>query len=488
MSPRQRVLRKQLPGDPLASQYNKTIRQSSAEQLSPNGTDEKDRTSTTMRRLLVYTSVVGGVVLFLACTHLYLFFSPQLLWHQEPHFEPHRPLNLGRRIKLNSTASSVPDFHLPLRTSGSKILDSRDAVVKLTSINWYGASDVIYIPSGLDTRHRDEIALLIRRMGFNSVRLPYADEMVRKNPFIPDDELSANPDLVGQRALDVFFAVVNSLTDAGLMVIPNDHITQAAWCCGTNLSDLCDGGWSNDWLEPFCRVRQTEEDWIQNWETVMRPLANNPLVVGADLRNEVRGIWGTMPWDTWASAAEKASERLLSINRNWLMFIEGISSANDLSGVRKRPVKLSVPDRVVYSSHIYSWSGWGQLWTYGKRPFESFAGAMIDNWAYLISDEIAPVWVGELGVSDMPNEEDLNYWDHLAAYLRNTDTSWGYWALNPRKPGSNDWESYGLVDDDWETVRWDYRMDDMVTLGLTPHHKSNPVPPENGQIPIQAQN
>jgi hypothetical protein len=89
----------------------------------------------------------------------------------------------------------------------------------------------------------------------------------------------------------------------------------------------------------------------------MRSLANNPLVVGADLRNEVRAPWGTLRWETWAAAAERCSEELLDINPDWLMIIEGLSSANDLSDVRKRPVELSVEGKVVYSAHISAWSG-----------------------------------------------------------------------------------------------------------------------------------
>ena len=72
----------------------------------------------------------------------------------------------------------------------------------------------------------------------------------------------------------------------------------------------------------------------------MNPLANESLVMGADLRNEVRGLRGTMHWSSWAAAAERAGERLLAINTYCLMFAEGLPSANGLSGVRGRPVRL----------------------------------------------------------------------------------------------------------------------------------------------------
>jgi aryl-phospho-beta-D-glucosidase BglC (GH1 family) len=261
---------------------------------------------------------------------------------------------------IHSTPATL-NFTPPFHAKGRHIFDAKGIPLKLASLNWYGASDTDFVPGGLEVQHRDAIAALIRDLGFNSVRLPYADEIVMNNPVIEPSVIAANLDLFSNsshaggptsvRALDVFHAVVESLTAAGLLVIVNNHITQATWCCGIN---PCDLSWKNDWFgaDMLCTVSQTEEQWIRNWETVMAPLVSNPLVMGADLRNEVRGLWGTMHWGEWAEAAEKASERLLAMNPEWLMFVEGISSANDLSGVRKRPVQLSVPGRVVYSAHV----------------------------------------------------------------------------------------------------------------------------------------
>jgi hypothetical protein len=232
----------------------------------------------------------------------------------------------------------------PLRTSGRHIVDANGTRVKLASVNWYGASDIYFVAGGLNVRHRDEIAATIKEMGFNSVRFPYSDQMVVENPIIDPEYLSANLDLFdgydlrqdadsrkadsgqGPRALDVFNACVKAMTDTGLAVIINDHITNAAWCDGMN---LCDSSWKNDQLWPFCKIQQTTQSWIENWKTIMKPFVDNPLVIGADLRNEPRGVWGTMTWKKWAEAAEQASEALLKMQPEWLMFVEGTSSAND---------------------------------------------------------------------------------------------------------------------------------------------------------------
>ena len=197
----------------------------------------------------------------------------------------------------------------------------------------------------------------------------------------------------------------------------------------------------------------------------MSAFRNNSRVIGADLRNEVRALWGTLTWDDWATAAELAGNALLDMRSDWLMIVEGISSSNDLSGVRSRPVVLDIADRVVYSAHVYGWSGWGSLeGRYSKRGYESFAKSMWENWAYLLEDNIAPVWIGEMGVPHLPSPGDLNYWKNLVRFLKSVDGDFEYWALNPRKPHSSEEETYGLVEDDWETPILDYRMRDMDQL------------------------
>lgn len=213
----------------------------------------------------------------------------------------------------------------------------------------------------------------------------------------------------------------------------------------------------------------------------MRPFINDPLVIGADLRNEPRGLWGTMKWNSWAAAAEEASEALLEMNSDWLMFIEGISSANDCSGAQKRPVQLSVPHRVVYSSHVYAWSGWGSLEQYRSRAYPSFALDMERNWGFLLTGNIAPVWVGEFGAPHGADAGDHHYWDSLMRYLQETDADFGYWAINPhvstskfrsrasadlkmQKPENYDNETYGLLADDWETPIDDWRLKDLKKL------------------------
>lgn len=361
-------------------------------------------------------------------------------------------------------SAGVQLFGAPLHTQGRYIKDARGRRFKLAAVNWYGGSDEKFIPSGLEIQHRSDIARLLKSMGFNTVRMPYSDEMVMSNPLVPKGLLAKNQDLIGKRALDVFEACVTVLTDEGLAVVVNDHITNARWCDGKS---LCDAAWKNDHLAPFCSVKLTEEQWIKNWETIMGLFTNNPRVIGCDLRNEVRGIWGTMNWSMWANAAEKCSKRLHKINSDWLMIVEGISSANDVSGARHRPIVLDIPDRVVYSVHVFAWSGWGSMDPYSKRAYPGFVLAMMRNWGWLLKEDIAPVWIGEMGASAFPGKGEAHYWRNLMQFCEEIDVDFGYWAVNPRKPHQNEKETWALVDDEWTQVINDYRLVGMKRLMRT---------------------
>lgn len=106
--------------------------------------------------------------------------------------------------------------------------------------------------------------------------------------------------------------------------------------------------------------------------------------------------------------------------------------------------------------------------------YEQFAAVMQKNWAYLLRENQAPVWVGEMGVTPRPTVGGRNYWDHLMLFLREIDASWGLWTLNPRKPWSDPKgkvpkegrEGYGLVNDTWDGLRCDFRYSDLQVLGL----------------------
>ena len=78
----------------------------------------------------------------------------------------------------------------------------------------------------------------------------------------------------------------------------------------------------------------------------------NPLVIGADLRNEVRGITnkdGSVTYALWGSgnveqdwriAAEEAGKRVLAANSDMLVIVGGVAYGNVLTPALWAPIKL----------------------------------------------------------------------------------------------------------------------------------------------------
>ena len=57
----------------------------------------------------------------------------------------------------------------PLSTSGRFIVDAHGNRVRLAGVNWYGASEDLGVPVGLDVIQRNRLAEVIAGFGFNSV-------------------------------------------------------------------------------------------------------------------------------------------------------------------------------------------------------------------------------------------------------------------------------------------------------------------------------
>ncbi len=61
-------------------------------------------------------------------------------------------------------------------------MDANNHRFKLVSVNWYGAESPDLVPAGLDRNDIHSIARLIKQFGFNSVRIPWALQLVEEDP------------------------------------------------------------------------------------------------------------------------------------------------------------------------------------------------------------------------------------------------------------------------------------------------------------------
>ncbi len=122
-------------------------------------------------------------------------------------------------------------MQFPLSTSGASIVDRAGRRVKLACVNWSGPHMCRHCVSGLEYRRLGDLCREIRAMGFNGVRLTFSLQMFYDNPVVQNKFLTANPELFGRRAMEIFDLTVLEITRAGLMVILNNHVSSSMWCC-----------------------------------------------------------------------------------------------------------------------------------------------------------------------------------------------------------------------------------------------------------------
>jgi endoglucanase len=71
-------------------------------------------------------------------------------------------------------AADTGHFH----TSGNRILDSTDRPVRIAGVNWFGFETGDYVVHGLWTRDYRSMLDQIKREGYNTLRLPYSNQML----------------------------------------------------------------------------------------------------------------------------------------------------------------------------------------------------------------------------------------------------------------------------------------------------------------------
>ncbi len=349
----------------------------------------------------------------------------------------------------------------PLHTSGYQILDAAGHSVRLTSVNWYGFDQKEYVAGGLDHAFLQVIIGQIKAIGVNSVRLPWANETVEHNPVVADYAVKANPRLRGKHALDVMDAVIAALARAHIMVILDNHMSRADWCCSETDGN---GLWYN--------AEYPESNWLADWETIGRRYKNQSWVVGADLRNELRSgaQWGgTDPGLDWHAAAERGGNIVLGASPNLLVMVESPQYSTDFTAFAKLPVVLKVPHRLVYSPHAYASP---------DHPFRSYdeLRQVYDQRAgYLLHAEPAvPLWVGEFGACQTLDCGQNSQWFRwFVQYLKEKDLSWSYWPLNGTQSSGegrkyDTVETYGLLTPDYQHIGAPKIVELLRTIEPTP--------------------
>ncbi|AWS40401.1 cellulase family glycosylhydrolase [Streptosporangium sp. 'caverna'] len=355
-----------------------------------------------------------------------------------------------------------------LSTSGNKIIDSTGATVRLTGINWFGMETDNKTFHGLWASNPwrgqlDKMASL----GYNTLRVPFSNDALKPGAVATGINDFVNPDLVGNTPLQILDKVIDYAGSKGMRIILDRHRPTAA-------------GQSALWYV----AATPESKWIDDWKMLAQRYAGNTTVIGADLHNEPHAE-GTNPaatgacWgcgDTtrdWRLAAERAGNAVLSVNPNWLIFVEGVSCpsgglsnvwdndpSNDedcgwwggnLSKAGQFPVRLNVANRLVYSPHEYATSVFHQTW-FDAPNYPANMPAIWDKyWGYLYKQNIAPIMMGEFGTT-LQAPVDKVWLQELMKYTGTgvNGMSFTYWSWNP-----NSGDTGGIAKDDWTSINQD---------------------------------
>ena len=199
----------------------------------------------------------------------------------------------------------------PLHTAGAQIKNAEGQTVVLTGVNWSGFETTSFAPQGLNVRNYQDMLDQMAHLGFNTLRLPYSNQLFDPASMPTSINYTLNPDLRGLQGLALMDKIVAGAQKAGLCVILDQHRPDAY-----DQSVL--------WYTP--QVPQSR--WIHDWVMLAQHYRNNPTVIGADLHNEPEdpATWGDgNPATDWRLAAENAGNAVLAVDPHWLIIVEGIA-------------------------------------------------------------------------------------------------------------------------------------------------------------------
>ncbi|MFO0906974.1 MAG: cellulase family glycosylhydrolase [Isosphaeraceae bacterium] len=345
-----------------------------------------------------------------------------------------------------------------LSTSGNQIVDAAGNSVRISGVNWFGFETSNFAPHGLWTRGYQSMMDQMKQLGYNTIRLPFSNQLFDAGSTPNGIDFSKNPDLAGLSGLQIMDKIVSYAGQIGLRILLDNHRSDAG--SGPNGNGL------------WYTSAYSETRWINDWTMLASRYAGNPTVIGGDLINEPHGAatWGDGNLATdWRLAAERAGNAILAVNPNWLIVVEGIDHGpsggywwgGNLSAAGASPVRLNTPGRLVYSPHDYPSSVYPQTW-FGASNYPNNLPAIWDaNWGYLYRQNIAPILIGEFGTK-LQSTSDQQWLSKLVQYLQGDldgngsidipsgkqGASWTYWSWNP-----NSGDTGGVLADDWQTVQ-----------------------------------
>lgn len=135
----------------------------------------------------------------------------------------------------------------------------------------------------------------MKSLGFNTIRLPYSDQLFDAGSTPNSIDYSKNADLQGQSGLQIMDKIVAYANQIGLKIFLDHHRSEAG--NSANASGL------------WYTAAYPESKWISNLTMLATRYAGNSTVIGIDLHNEPHGpaTWGDGSVNDWRLAAERVA-------------------------------------------------------------------------------------------------------------------------------------------------------------------------------------
>lgn len=357
---------------------------------------------------------------------------------------------------------NVYSYELPFSTLGNSIIDANGTIVRMRCVNWPGSMETL-LPEGLQHNSIENIVLLIKKMNMTCVRLTYSIDVTRSfnltvyQSFVRLNLTSTlqgftenNPLLVNRSISYVFDSVLNALGSNNILILFDNHVSKAMWCC----SDLDGNGF---WGDKYFDVDQ----WINGLKFMASKTIDRPYVIAMSLRNELRGIRQNQI-DWYHYVLRGINKAISAVNPRLLIVVSGLHYDLDLSFIRFAPIQNlvspTIQNKIVYEAHWYSWSNYGS-----STECDKMKAGIHDAWGYILETNhsfTAPVWLTEFGTDVDHFTGNDTFIDCVKSFFQTSLTqtmSWSYWVLAGsyyiRSGTPESHESFGLLTDDWKEFK-----------------------------------
>src|SRR2546430_8520779 len=153
-----------------------------------------------MRMLHIKDSRITRVLLVVVLATVFLLASITAIWHAS--------------IQCQSR-TSVGFLH----SFGSELVDAAGCDVHLTGVNWFGFETNSFAPHGLETRNWQDMLNQIKQTGFDTIRLPFSNQLFNPSSKPQGINYRLNPDLKGLQGLSLMDRIIQGARDLGLKII-----------------------------------------------------------------------------------------------------------------------------------------------------------------------------------------------------------------------------------------------------------------------------